>query len=167
MTADVIRDIEGDAVLGDLTVADTPSSLIRRLQGNDVIREVLDRNRTDPSLVVALLRRTNALLARTVRDGYHHPDDIAVSAYAYLLSHSPDPAALLPLRTRVRLVHGARDEAVPCAMSRDYAARAVGHGDDVLLDELAECGHYEPIDPLTAAWPSVLAALRAITTPSG
>ncbi len=84
--------------------------------------------------------------------------------YRYALA---DPAALLPLRARVRLVHGARDEAVPCAMSRDYAARAVGHGDDVLLDELAECGHYEPIDPLTAAWPSVLAALRAITTPSG
>jgi len=76
-----------------------------------------------------------------------------------------DPAALLPLGIRVRLVHGSRDEAVPCAMSRDYAARAAGRGDDVLLDELAECGHYEPIDPLTAAWPSVLAAMRAIAEP--
>ena len=77
-----------------------------------------------------------------------------------------DPAALLPLGVRVRLVHGSRDETVPSAMSRDYAARAAGLGDDVLLDELGECGHYEPIDPLTAAWPSVLAALRAIAAPS-
>jgi len=78
-----------------------------------------------------------------------------------------DPAALLPLGIRVRLVHGSRDETVPCAMSRDYAARAAGQGDDVALDELTECGHYEPIDPLTAAWPSVLAALRAIAAPPG
>lgn len=78
-----------------------------------------------------------------------------------------DPAALLPLGVRVRLVHGSRDETVPCAMSRDYAARAAGLADDVLLDELGECGHYEPIDPLTAAWPSVLAALRAIAGPAG
>jgi acetyl esterase/lipase len=78
-----------------------------------------------------------------------------------------DPAALLPLGVRVRLVHGSRDEIVPCGMSRDYAARAAGLGDDVLLEELGECGHYEPIDPLTAAWPSVLAAVRAIAAPPG
>jgi acetyl esterase/lipase len=78
-----------------------------------------------------------------------------------------DPAALLPLGIRVRLVHGSRDETVPCAMSRDYAARAAGHGDDVFLDELAGCGHYEPIDPLSAAWPSVLSALRTIAALAG
>jgi acetyl esterase/lipase len=78
-----------------------------------------------------------------------------------------DPAALLPLGIRVRLVHGSRDDTVPCAMSRDYEARAAGHGDDVVLDELVGCGHYEPIDPLTAAWPSVLAALRAVAAPPG
>jgi len=78
-----------------------------------------------------------------------------------------DPAALLPIGIRVRLVHGSRDETVPCAMSRDYAARAARRGDDVVLDELTECGHYEPIDPLTAAWPSVLAALQEIAAPPG
>ena len=78
-----------------------------------------------------------------------------------------DPAGLLPLGVRVRLVHGSLDEVVPSAMSREYAERAVGRGDDVTVDELAECGHYEPIDPLTAAWPAVLSALRAIATPPG
>ncbi len=75
-----------------------------------------------------------------------------------------DPAGLLPLGVRVRLVHGSRDEIVPCSMSREYAERAVGQGDDVTVNELAECGHYELIDPVTAAWPAVLAALRATAT---
>jgi acetyl esterase/lipase len=78
-----------------------------------------------------------------------------------------DPAALMPLGVRVRLVHGAGDDSVPCAMSRDYAARAAAAGDDVALDELDGCGHYELIDPLTAAWPPVLAAFRKIAARSG
>jgi pimeloyl-ACP methyl ester carboxylesterase len=73
----------------------------------------------------------------------------------------------VPLGVRVRLVHGSRDDSVPCAMSRDYSARAAAAGDDVVLDELEGYGHYELIDPLTAAWPAVLAAFRAIAAPSG
>ena len=72
-----------------------------------------------------------------------------------------DPACLIPLGIRVRLVHGTDDDRVPCQMSRDYAARATAGGDDVVLDELAGCGHFELIDPLSAAWPAVLAAFEA------
>jgi acetyl esterase/lipase len=73
-----------------------------------------------------------------------------------------DPARLLPLGVPVRIVHGARDERVPCGMSRDYAARAGAAGDDVTLDELPGCGHFELIDPRSAAWPSVLGAFLRV-----
>jgi pimeloyl-ACP methyl ester carboxylesterase len=75
-----------------------------------------------------------------------------------------DPARLLPTGIPVRLVHGSRDDRVPCRMSRDYAARAVAAGDDVDLDELAGYGHFELIDPLSPAWSAVLAAFRLIAT---
>jgi acetyl esterase/lipase len=70
-----------------------------------------------------------------------------------------DPAALLPLGVPVTLVHGTRDDTVPVEMSRKYAARAARAGDDVRLTELPGAGHYGLIDPLSSAWPQVLAAL--------
>lgn len=78
-----------------------------------------------------------------------------------------DPAGLLPAGIPVRLVHGTRDDRVPCQMSRDYAARAGAEGDHVILDELGGFGHFELIDPLTPAWPVVLAAFRAMAPPAG
>ena len=66
----------------------------------------------------------------------------------------------------MRLVHGSRDDRVPCQMSRDYTARAAAAGDDVVLDELAGYGHFELIDPLSAAWPHVLAAFESVATTS-
>jgi acetyl esterase/lipase len=76
-----------------------------------------------------------------------------------------DPARLIPLGRPVRIVHGTRDDRVPIEMSRDYAARAVEAGDPVVLDELPGCGHFELIDPLSPAWPTVLAAFQAIASP--
>jgi acetyl esterase/lipase len=78
-----------------------------------------------------------------------------------------DPARLIPIGGQTRIVHGTRDDRVPCAMSRDYTAAAVAAGDEVTLDELPGCGHFELIDPLSAAWPTVLAAFRAVAPPSG
>ncbi len=68
-----------------------------------------------------------------------------------------DPARLVPLSARVRLVHGADDEVVPSRLSLDYAALAARAGGDVACDVLPGCGHFEVIDPLTGAWPHVLA----------
>jgi len=73
-----------------------------------------------------------------------------------------DPAGLLPLGVAVRIVHGTADDQVPCEMSRSYTARARSAGDDTLLTELPGCGHFDVIDPRTAAWPAVLAAFRAL-----
>lgn len=76
-----------------------------------------------------------------------------------------DPARLVPLTAPVRLVHGALDDVVPCQLSLDYAALAGRAGGDVACEVLPGCGHFEVIDPLSGAWPHVLAALRALIAP--
>jgi acetyl esterase/lipase len=80
-----------------------------------------------------------------------------------------DPAGLLPTGARAVLVHGVDDDRVPVSMSESYATAARKAGDDVSLVALPGCGHFEVIDPLSAAWPAVLDAVRQLTpiTPSG
>jgi acetyl esterase/lipase len=73
-----------------------------------------------------------------------------------------DPARFLPLGVSVRIVHGTADDRVPCEMSRSYAAWARSAGDDTLLTELPGGGHFDVIDPRSAAWPTVLAAFRSL-----
>jgi dipeptidyl aminopeptidase/acylaminoacyl peptidase len=73
-----------------------------------------------------------------------------------------DPARLLPSGTRTVLVHGRADENVPVAQSRDYAGRARAAGADVEVLELEGTGHFELIDPLSAAWPTVIEAVRTV-----
>jgi acetyl esterase/lipase len=72
-----------------------------------------------------------------------------------------DPMGLVPTGLSVRLVHGAADDVVPARLSEDYAARARAAGDDAACDLLDGCGHFEVIDPLSQAWPAVLAAFVA------
>jgi pimeloyl-ACP methyl ester carboxylesterase len=77
-----------------------------------------------------------------------------------------DPAQLIPLGVPVRIVHGTADDRVPFTMSQSFAAQDRAAGDCVQLDELAGGGHFDVIDPLSAAWPVVLAAFRAVAVPS-
>jgi acetyl esterase/lipase len=56
-------------------------------------------------------------------------------------------------------VHGTADTVVPVEVARSYAAAARAAGDDVVLRELPGVDHYALIDPLTPAWPHVLAAV--------
>lgn len=77
-----------------------------------------------------------------------------------------DPAALLPVGHRVRLIHGTTDDLVPPAMSTEYAERARAAGDaDVDCILLPDTGHFELIDPLSEAWPTVEAAFCAVQPP--
>ena len=76
-----------------------------------------------------------------------------------------DPARLIPLGVPVRIVHGTADDRVPFAMSQSFAARDRAAGDPVQLDVLAGGGHFDVIDPLSAAWPVVLGAFRAVAAP--
>jgi pimeloyl-ACP methyl ester carboxylesterase len=78
-----------------------------------------------------------------------------------------DPARLVPLSAPVRLVHGADDEVVPCQLSVDYAALAARAGGAAACSVLPGYGHFEVIDPLTGAWPHVLAAVRALIGSAG
>ncbi|HMH92733.1 MAG TPA: alpha/beta hydrolase, partial [Streptosporangiaceae bacterium] len=69
-----------------------------------------------------------------------------------------DPTGLLPTGIRSRLVHGTADDRVPAELSIRYAERGRGAGDDVTCELLAGLEHFEVIDPLSGAWPAVLAA---------
>jgi acetyl esterase/lipase len=64
-----------------------------------------------------------------------------------------DPATLTPASVPVTLVHGIDDDRVPVGMSRAFP---VGH-----LVEIPGAGHFDLIDPRSAAWPHVLTALRS------
>jgi acetyl esterase/lipase len=75
---------------------------------------------------------------------------------------SASPAEIVPLGVRQRVIHGAADDVVPVAMSRGYVAAARAKGDDATLAEPAGMGHFELIDPRSAAWPVVRDAVRGL-----
>jgi acetyl esterase/lipase len=69
-----------------------------------------------------------------------------------------DPARLPSPSTPVVIVHGTADEIVPLSVAEAYVDR---HPSTrlVALDGIA---HFAVIDPLSAAWPSVIAALESL-----
>jgi dipeptidyl aminopeptidase/acylaminoacyl peptidase len=71
-----------------------------------------------------------------------------------------DPMAAVPLAARVVLVHGTADDRVPWQQSDRYAAAATAAGGDARCVLLPGTGHFEVIDPLSAAWPAVLAEFQ-------
>jgi len=54
---------------------------------------------------------------------------------------------------RQRLLHGLADNIVPISLSQGYVTAARAKGDDATLQELRGMGHFELIDPRSAAWP--------------
>ena len=70
------------------------------------------------------------------------------------------PIALAMKSVRQNIVHGRRDKEVPFEFSERYVARKKKQNEDVRLVALAEAGHFELIDPLSAAFPRVLEALE-------
>jgi fermentation-respiration switch protein FrsA (DUF1100 family) len=74
-----------------------------------------------------------------------------------------DPQRRLPVGARVALVHGTDDVQVPVDFSRRFAAAAAGAGDVVSYTELTDVEHFALIDPLSDAWPAVMAALRTVS----
>jgi acetyl esterase/lipase len=74
------------------------------------------------------------------------------------------PAARLPLGVPQLLVHGGRDEIVPAEMSRTYARSTAAAGDRIELIVHEELGHFEHLDPSSAAWASVRTWLAAIVS---
>ncbi|MEV0132318.1 alpha/beta hydrolase [Dactylosporangium sp. NPDC050688] len=85
------------------------------------------------------------------------PDQVP-EAYA-----AADPMRNLPSKVRTVIVHGSDDPIVPVALSRDFCQAARRAGGDTTLVELAGVEHFAVIDPLSAAWPAVLAAFGTVT----
>lgn len=116
-----------------------------------------------PALTIGLAPVSDLVLA--------HRLGLSADAAAGLLGCTPEedpgryraasPLALLPLGGRQLIVHGTADDAVPFAMSADYAAAARDVGDPCDLVELPGTGHLELIDPAGAGWRAVLDRLPA------
>ncbi|HEX6390037.1 MAG TPA: alpha/beta hydrolase [Solirubrobacteraceae bacterium] len=70
------------------------------------------------------------------------------------------PAVHLPFGVPQLLVHGLRDELVPAALSEHYATVARAAGDDVTLVLRERDGHFEYLDPRSAAWEDVVRWLQ-------
>ena len=70
-----------------------------------------------------------------------------------------DPKLLPTPSAAVTIVHGARDDIVPLEISRSYVA---DHRDARLV-ELSDADHFAVIDPLSAAWDTVVAELRRLS----
>lgn len=76
------------------------------------------------------------------------------------------PIDLLPIARPQRLIHGVNDKVVPIEISRRYIDAAKMKHSDAKLTEIAECGHYELIDPSSKEWPTVeYAALKLLEQP--
>jgi acetyl esterase/lipase len=76
------------------------------------------------------------------------------------------PSALLPLGAPQRHIVGAADSIVPPDYLAAYVAAARAAGDDAQLTVLPNAGHFEPVDPASAAWPAVRAAVHELLAPS-
>lgn len=74
-----------------------------------------------------------------------------------------DPARRLPTGVPTLLVHGDADDRVPVQQSREHAARAAAAGDECRLLELPGVGHFEVIDPRSAAWAAAAEQLASMT----
>ncbi len=75
-----------------------------------------------------------------------------------------DPMRLSIPHARQCLIHGSADDTVPVQFSRDYVLekRKRSPSEDVSLIEIAGAGHYDLIDPGSAAWKQVLAAVMRL-----
>jgi acetyl esterase/lipase len=61
----------------------------------------------------------------------------------------------LAIRARQWMVHGAVDDVVPPAFSRDYVSAKQKTKEDARLVEIAGAGHFEVVDPRSRAWKDV------------
>jgi acetyl esterase/lipase len=72
------------------------------------------------------------------------------------------PIERVPLGLPTILIHGTNDANVPFEQSARYHEAAQTAGDDVALVRLEGMGHFEPIDPVSDAWPAVLDAVKGL-----
>jgi acetyl esterase/lipase len=67
-----------------------------------------------------------------------------------------DPRRMPAPQAAITLLHGVDDDTVPLSVSESYVSAHPG----AKLIAVDACGHYEPIDPRSSAWPIVMAQLE-------
>ena len=77
------------------------------------------------------------------------------------------PADLLPIGVAQAVVSGEADPIVPARFGRDFAAKVKAGGDAVSEVTVPAAGHFELIDPSSAAWPTVVRAVRRLSRRGG
>ncbi|HEY2387827.1 MAG TPA: alpha/beta hydrolase [Candidatus Binatia bacterium] len=75
---------------------------------------------------------------------------------------SGSPAELLPLGVPQLLLHGRDDTIVPLQIAEGYHDAAVARSDRATLTVLDRIGHFELVDPASAAWPAVRDGVRSL-----
>ena len=73
-----------------------------------------------------------------------------------------DPMRLSIPHTRQVLLHGSLDDTVPPDFSRRYSETKKKNHEDVRLVEIPKADHYDLIDPRSAAWKEVEAAVSSL-----
>jgi acetyl esterase/lipase len=66
-----------------------------------------------------------------------------------------DPMRLFVPHVKQQIIHGKEDDVVPPEFSRDYVTAKKKRGEHADLVELAKCGHFDVIDPRSAAWQEI------------
>jgi acetyl esterase/lipase len=72
------------------------------------------------------------------------------------------PAALLPIGVRQEIVSGSLDHIVPTHFAAEYTAKAKAAGDNATTLDIADAGHFELIDPTSAAWKTIEPLIEAM-----
>ena len=72
------------------------------------------------------------------------------------------PAALLPLGVEQVIVSGSLDPLVPARFGSDYGTAAKTAGDRVKIQEIANAGHFDLIDPRSGAWAKIKGVLQSL-----
>lgn len=98
--------------------------------------------------------------------------DLSAGATRGLLGGGPDgsperyaaasPVELVPSGVPHVVIHGEDDDIVPSEFSERYVEATQAAGDDARLVRLAGVDHFDIIDPLTAAFPVILTAIRTL-----
>jgi len=82
--------------------------------------------------------------------------------------HEADPMQLSIPQAKQWLIHGTADDVVPRAFSRDYVAakqKKTGQAkEDANLLEISGAGHFDVIDPRTAAWKQIEQTILEFTS---
>jgi acetyl esterase/lipase len=73
--------------------------------------------------------------------------------------HAANPGDLLPLNVRQTLLQGTGDTQIPPKLPTRWADNARRQGDEVAITIIPGAGHFDLVDPQSAAWPAVKSAI--------